>query len=110
MGTPIDYGFPVRRSEMITNVQWIGNLCLTRRTVQPFDPKIGPVLQAFAGQAAIAVANSWRSSIFWATRSFSSIANRKGCSPVMTTTISKSGSCTQTCGVTICGFEREGSK
>ncbi|MCJ7726786.1 MAG: ATP-binding protein, partial [Acidimicrobiia bacterium] len=38
--------------------QWIGNLCLTRREVRPFDTKQGVILQAFSDQAAIAVANA----------------------------------------------------
>jgi len=38
--------------------EWIGNLCLTRRIVRPFDSSTGAILQAFADQASIAVANA----------------------------------------------------
>lgn len=38
--------------------EWIGNLNLTRTEVRPFDRKIAPIMQAFADQAAIAVANA----------------------------------------------------
>ena len=38
--------------------EWIGNLNLSRTEVRPFDPKRRPILQAFADQAAIAVANA----------------------------------------------------
>ena len=38
--------------------EWIGNLNLTRTEVRPFDPKVAPIMQAFADQAAIAVANA----------------------------------------------------
>ncbi len=43
---------------LILDDEWIGNLNLTRTEVRPFDPKIATVLQAFADQAAIAVANA----------------------------------------------------
>ena len=38
--------------------EWLGNLNLRRDRVDPFDPKCGPVLQAFADQAAVAIANA----------------------------------------------------
>ena len=38
--------------------EWIGSLNLSRTDVRPFDPKVAPVMQAFADQAAIAVANA----------------------------------------------------
>ena len=38
--------------------EWIGNLGLIRHEVRPFDAKQAPILQAFADQAAIAVANA----------------------------------------------------
>ncbi|MEO7573960.1 MAG: GAF domain-containing protein [Acidimicrobiales bacterium] len=38
--------------------EWIGNLNLARHEVRPFDPRLAPVLQAFADQAAIAIANA----------------------------------------------------
>jgi signal transduction histidine kinase/DNA-binding response OmpR family regulator len=38
--------------------EWIGNLCLTRSEVLPFDDKHGAILQAFADQAAIAITNA----------------------------------------------------
>ncbi|MGA7759695.1 MAG: GAF domain-containing protein, partial [Ilumatobacteraceae bacterium] len=38
--------------------EWIGSLNLSRTEVRPFDPKVAPVMQAFADQAAIAVANA----------------------------------------------------
>jgi GAF domain-containing protein/ActR/RegA family two-component response regulator len=38
--------------------EWIGSLNLTRTEVRPFDPKVAPIMQAFADQAAIAVANA----------------------------------------------------
>ncbi|MGH7787774.1 MAG: GAF domain-containing protein, partial [Candidatus Binatia bacterium] len=38
--------------------EWIGNLILIRHEVRPFDAKQAPILQAFADQAAIAVANA----------------------------------------------------
>ena len=38
--------------------EWLGNLNLSRDRVDPFDPKFGPVLQSFADQAAIAIANA----------------------------------------------------
>ena len=38
--------------------KWIGNLILIRHEVRPFDAKQAPILQAFADQAAIAVANA----------------------------------------------------
>jgi signal transduction histidine kinase/CheY-like chemotaxis protein/putative methionine-R-sulfoxide reductase with GAF domain len=38
--------------------EWIGNLNLIRHEVRPFDAKQAPILQAFADQAAIAVANA----------------------------------------------------
>jgi signal transduction histidine kinase/DNA-binding response OmpR family regulator/putative methionine-R-sulfoxide reductase with GAF domain len=37
---------------------WIGNLNLGRTEVRPFDPKVAPIMQAFADQAAIAVTNA----------------------------------------------------
>ena len=38
--------------------EWIGNLNLYRQEVRPFDPQQAAVLQAFAHQAAIAIANA----------------------------------------------------
>ena len=38
--------------------EWIGNLSLGRQDVRPFDRSTGTILQAFADQAAIAVANA----------------------------------------------------
>ena len=38
--------------------EWIGNINLGRRQVRPFDQKQATILQAFADQAAIAVANA----------------------------------------------------
>ncbi len=38
--------------------EWLGNLNVFRSEVRPFDPEIGKILQAFADQAAIAVANA----------------------------------------------------
>jgi GAF domain-containing protein/CheY-like chemotaxis protein len=38
--------------------EWIGSLNLSRTDVRPFDPKVAPIMQAFADQAAIAVANA----------------------------------------------------
>ncbi|MBI1816956.1 MAG: GAF domain-containing protein [Deltaproteobacteria bacterium] len=38
--------------------EWIGNVNLFRHEVRPFDAKQAPILQAFADQAAIAVANA----------------------------------------------------
>jgi signal transduction histidine kinase/CheY-like chemotaxis protein/putative methionine-R-sulfoxide reductase with GAF domain len=38
--------------------EWIGNINLGRRTVRPYDRQVGVVLQTFADQAAIAVANA----------------------------------------------------
>ncbi len=38
--------------------EWIGNFILFRHEVQPFDPKLTPILQAFADQAAIAIVNA----------------------------------------------------
>ena len=43
---------------LIQNDTWIGNLNLIRRTIRPFDPDLTAVLQAFADQAAIAIANA----------------------------------------------------
>jgi signal transduction histidine kinase/CheY-like chemotaxis protein/HPt (histidine-containing phosphotransfer) domain-containing protein/putative methionine-R-sulfoxide reductase with GAF domain len=43
---------------LVQDGEWIGNLCLTRTEVRPFDAKHGRILQAFADQAAIAVANA----------------------------------------------------
>ena len=43
---------------LIQDEEWIGNLFVARSTVRPFDPRLGPVLQAFADQAAIAIANA----------------------------------------------------
>jgi GAF domain-containing protein len=37
---------------------WIGNLNLNRTEVDPFDPKVGPILQAFADQAVLAIQNA----------------------------------------------------
>ena len=63
-GTPLESavaGSDLRSLATIALVQddkWIGNLCLTRRDVRPFDNKHGSILQAFADQASIAVANA----------------------------------------------------
>jgi signal transduction histidine kinase/DNA-binding response OmpR family regulator/putative methionine-R-sulfoxide reductase with GAF domain len=38
--------------------EWIGNFILYRHEVLPFDPKLAPILQAFADQAAIAIGNA----------------------------------------------------
>jgi signal transduction histidine kinase/CheY-like chemotaxis protein len=38
--------------------EWIGNINLIRHEVRPFEAKQAPILQAFADQAAIAVANA----------------------------------------------------
>ena len=38
--------------------EWIGNLNVSRTDVRPFETKLGSILQAFADQAAIAVANA----------------------------------------------------
>ena len=43
---------------LLLDDEWIGNLNLSRTEVRPFDPKIAPIMQAFADQAAIAVANA----------------------------------------------------
>ena len=43
---------------LLLDDEWIGNLNLTRTEVRPFDPKVAPIMQAFADQAAIAVANA----------------------------------------------------
>ena len=43
---------------LMQNDEWLGNLNLMRNRVDPFDPKFGPILQAFADQAAIAIENS----------------------------------------------------
>ncbi len=43
---------------LIHEEEWIGNLSLFRHEVRPFDEKQGPILQAFADQAAIAIANA----------------------------------------------------
>ena len=37
---------------------WIGNINLNRQVVDPFDPKVGPILQAFADQAVLAIQNA----------------------------------------------------
>ncbi len=37
---------------------WIGNINLNRTVVDPFDPKVGPILQAFADQAVLAIQNA----------------------------------------------------
>lgn len=37
---------------------WIGNLNLNRTEVDPFDPKVGPILQSFADQAVLAIQNA----------------------------------------------------
>jgi GAF domain-containing protein len=37
---------------------WIGNINLNRTEVDPFDPRIGPILQAFADQAVLAIQNA----------------------------------------------------
>ena len=37
---------------------WIGNINLNRREVDPFDPKVGSILQAFADQAVLAIQNA----------------------------------------------------
>ncbi len=37
---------------------WIGNINLNRTEVDPFDPKVGPILQAFADQAVLAIQNA----------------------------------------------------
>ncbi len=37
---------------------WLGNLNVSRTTVRPFDPKLSAILQTFADQAAIAIANA----------------------------------------------------
>ena len=37
---------------------WVGNINLGRTTVDPFDPKVGPILQAFADQAVLAIQNA----------------------------------------------------
>ena len=38
--------------------EWIGNINLNRTEVDPFDPKVGPILQAFADQAVLAIQNA----------------------------------------------------
>jgi len=43
---------------MFRDNTWIGNIDLDRRVVDPFDPKVGPVLQTFADHAVIAVENA----------------------------------------------------
>ncbi len=37
---------------------WLGNINLGRFAVDPFDPKVGPMLQAFADQAVLAIQNA----------------------------------------------------
>jgi GAF domain-containing protein len=37
---------------------WIGNVNVNRTEVEPFDPKVGPILQAFADQAVLAIQNA----------------------------------------------------
>ncbi len=43
---------------LMSDDEWIGNLNLSRRELLPFDTKLAPILQAFADQAAIAIANA----------------------------------------------------
>ena len=43
---------------LLLDDEWIGSLNLSRTEVRPFDPKVAAVMQAFADQAAIAVANA----------------------------------------------------
>jgi GAF domain-containing protein/CheY-like chemotaxis protein len=43
---------------LLLDDEWIGSLNLSRTEVRPFDSKIAPIMQAFADQAAIAVANA----------------------------------------------------
>ncbi len=43
---------------LLLDGEWIGSLNLSRTEVRPFDPKVAPIMQAFADQAAIAVANA----------------------------------------------------
>ena len=43
---------------LLLDGEWIGSLNLSRTAVRPFDPKVAPIMQAFADQAAIAVANA----------------------------------------------------
>ncbi|HSH11350.1 MAG TPA: GAF domain-containing protein, partial [Ilumatobacter sp.] len=53
------YGFhSLASTPLFHDDEWIGNINLTRFEVRAFDPKIGGVLQAFADQAAIAIANA----------------------------------------------------
>ncbi len=37
---------------------WLGNINLNRTVVDPFDPKVGRILQAFADQAVLAIQNA----------------------------------------------------
>ena len=43
---------------LIQEGNWLGNLNVSRRTVRPFDPKLSVILQTFADQAAVAIANA----------------------------------------------------
>ena len=43
---------------MFRDDTWIGNINLNRTEVDPFDPKVGPILQAFADQAVLAIQNA----------------------------------------------------
>ncbi len=56
MTCPISTALPASR--LLLDDEWIGNLNLARDEVRPFDPKVAPIMQAFADQAAIAVANA----------------------------------------------------
>ena len=43
---------------MFRDETWIGNINLNRTVVDPFDAKVGPILQAFADQAVLAIQNA----------------------------------------------------
>jgi GAF domain-containing protein len=43
---------------LFSDDRWIGNINLNRTVVDPFDPKVGPILQAFADQAVLAIQNA----------------------------------------------------
>jgi GAF domain-containing protein len=43
---------------LFSDDRWIGNINLNRTEVVPFDPKVGPILQAFADQAVLAIQNA----------------------------------------------------
>ena len=43
---------------LLNRGEWIGSVALFRYEMNPFDPKVGPILQSFADQAVIAIENA----------------------------------------------------